>query len=69
MPNSSQIRKERIQKLYHKFHNSGVFASPIKTVDPILETALTMFPTVTKKTVRSYAKAVLKMLHASRETT
>lgn len=55
MPNPSQIRKQRIQKLSDKFTNSK-----IQNIDPIFEKAIFMFPTVRKKTVKTYAQAVLR---------
>jgi len=57
MPTPTQLRRERIKELAAEFVNyKGEF------VDPIFEKAKAMFPTVRKKTLKSYAQAVLRVI-------
>lgn len=62
MPSPTQIRKERLAKLFAEFTGKN-----ITTIDSIYSKALELFPHVTERRAKNYAKAVLRMLKTKKE--
>lgn len=61
MPTPTQIREQRINKLVETFKNRN-----ISTIDDIYKTALNLFPTTRKETVKEYAETALRILQTKK---